>query len=177
MNHLSISYTPITNAEYALFLKATRHQPPATWVNGRIPSGKSEMPVTNVSIPDVLAYCEWRTAQDGSARYRLPTEREWMTAAGTLPSKARINCGESLGMTSVRRFATTRAACGAIDMWGNCWEWTATRLPGKPSVCAVKGGAWNTPRAHCRTETSSRFGRTATNRYPDVTFRIVREQY
>ena len=40
--------------------------------------------------------------------------------------------------------AQTKGACGGIDFWGNCWEWTSTaRGKGKN---AVKGGAFDSKR-------------------------------
>ena len=97
-----------------------------------------------------------------------------------MPEDADFNCGENDGTTPVDRYKNTLAACGAIDMWGNCWEWTATKIkPEKEEenpkeIMAVKGGAWNTPRTSCRTEARGE-GRETKEGYATVTFRVIRE--
>jgi formylglycine-generating enzyme len=67
-----------SNAEYARFLKDTRHPPPLLWEdpNFRHP----QQPVVAVSWFDAVAYCGWLSRTFGK-RYRLPTEAEWERAA------------------------------------------------------------------------------------------------
>ena len=68
--------------------------------------------------------------------------------------------------------AQTKGACGGIDFWGNCWEWTSTvRGKGKN---AVKGGAFDSKRTACRTEARTEC-RSAVSGYANVTLRVVRE--
>ena len=68
--------------------------------------------------------------------------------------------------------AQTKGACGGIDFWGNCWEWTSTaRGKGKN---AVKGGAFDSKRTACRTEARAEC-RSAGSGYANVTLRVVRE--
>ncbi len=178
--NLSISYTPITNEEYATFVRATGRKPPKDWVDGIIPPGEERHPVVNVSHDDANAYCEWLSNGDKHTLYRLPTEEEWELAAGHMPKDADFNCGKKNGMTPVDAHAKTLAACGAIDMWGNCWEWTSTKIVIPPrtgrnkTVMAVKGGSWCSPRTSCRTEQKGE-GRESSTGYYDVGFRVVRE--
>lgn len=154
-----IAHTEVTNADYAKFK--------TDWplVDDR--------PVVGVSYRDALAYCDWLTARDDGATYRLPTEEEWEIAAGHMPKDADFNArGEDGALSSVTAHEKTVAACGAVDMWGNCWEWTSTeRGAGRR---AVKGGAWSTPRTDCRTECRT-FARKESAGHPDVGFRIVKE--
>ena len=89
-----------------------------------------------------------------------------------MPKDADFNCGEGGAIMPVDKYANTKGACGGVDFWGNCWEWTATTR-GK-GLNGVKGGAFNSKRTECRTE--ARFeSRKAVAGYPNVTFRIVRE--
>lgn len=178
--NVSIAYTPVTNEDYSKFIKATGRKSPKGWSNGSMPAGKRRHPVVNVSYDDAVAYCKWLSAQDGKAVYRLPTEEEWEFAAGHMPKDADFNCGEKAGTTSVDSYANTLSACGAIDMWGNCWEWTSTRITpaqgierGK-TVMAIKGGSWCSPRTNCRTERKGE-GRESSSGFSDVSFRVVRE--
>ena len=144
------------------------------------PAGKGRHPVVNVSYDDASAYCQWLSLQDRKAVYRLPTEEEWEFAAGHMPKDADFNCGERNGTSPVDAHAATSGACGAIDMWGNCWEWTSSPVEvskaaahGK-TVMAVKGGSWRSPRTSCRTERKGE-GRESSFAFSDVGFRVVRE--
>ncbi len=176
-----IAYTPVTNGQYADFLKATGRPAPKDWKEGRYLAGKEAHPVVNVGYPDAVAYCQWLTATLGQGRYRLPTAEEWEIAAGHMPKDADFNNGENPGTTPVTQDAMTQAACGAVDMWGNAGEWTSTAKAGDPGKSvqavnlAVKGGAWNTPRTACRTEAREEF-RQAASGYEKVGFRVVRER-
>ena len=179
--NLSIACTPVTNEEYAAFVKATGWKPPKGWQNGAYPAGKAKHPVVNVSKEDAEAYCKWLTKKDSKATYRLPTAQEWEIAAGHMPKDADFNCGENNGTTPVTQYAKTLAACGAVDMWGNVWEWTgsvmtenADKVKGT-KYCAVKGGAWDAKRTSCRTEERSE-KRVTNQGYANVGFRVVRVQ-
>lgn len=177
--NVSIARTPVTCEDYSEFVKATGRKPPEEWRNGVMPAGRERHPVVNVSYDDAVAYCTWLSAGDGKAVYRLPTEEEWEYAAGHMPKDADFNCGEKNGTTPVDAYPKTLAACGAIDMWGNCWEWTSTPvfLPGNTergkTVMAVKGGSWKSSRTSCRTEQKGE-GRESSAVSDDVGFRIIR---
>ena len=172
--NVSIAYAPVTNADYATFIKASGGTPPEN-LSGDL----SKHPATNVSYGDALAYCKWLTKKDGRNTYRLPTEAEWELAAGHMPKDADFNCGERNGTTPVDAYDKTLSACGAIDMRGNCWEWTSTAMSpqnGKNAAkkLCVKGGAYNSKRTECRTEQKNQ-GRDPSGKYANVGFRVVRE--
>ncbi|MBR5023551.1 MAG: hypothetical protein IKX48_00690, partial [Victivallales bacterium] len=46
--NINIAYTPVTNEEYAKFLKETEHKAPKEWLDGKYPQGKDKHPVVNV---------------------------------------------------------------------------------------------------------------------------------
>ena len=171
-----IKRTPVTNAEYALFLEDTGKEAPLNWVNGTYPEGEDDYPVNFVSYEDALAYTEWLTEKDGVNTYRLPSESEWELAAGHMPKDADFNCGVNDGRTDVDEYAdVTRGAHGAVDFWGNVWEWTST-LRSDDGDYAVKGGSWKSPRTDCRTEYRLE-GRNGETGYDDVGFRVVKVLY
>lgn len=65
----------VTNAQYALFVKATGYEAPEHWTHGYIPRGMEDEPVVNVTYADAEAYAAW-------VGKRLPTEVEWEHASG-----------------------------------------------------------------------------------------------
>lgn len=170
-----VKRTPVTNAEYAEFLSATGYPVPSNWTNGVYPLGEDNYPVNFVSYEDAQAYCEWLTEQDGVNTYRLPSESEWELAAGHMPKDADFNCGVNDGRTPVEEYAdVTRGAHGAVDFWGNVWEWTSTVRSEADGgvVLGVKGGSWESKRTDCRTEYREE-GRDAAEGYEDVGFRVI----
>jgi formylglycine-generating enzyme required for sulfatase activity len=133
-----IAQTPVTNAEYAEYVRACGCTAPAHWPAGGVPRGLGDHPVTHVDWHDALAFCRW-------AGVRLPNEAEWEKAArgpstdtdfprvypwgDAPPGTTRLNFRRS-----AKRAATTpvgshpRGATpyGALDMAGNVWEWVSS---------------------------------------------------
>jgi len=127
-----LSLTPVTNAQYARFVRATGHPDPGHWSGNDAPAELAEHPVTHVDWLDARAFCGW-------AGGRLPTEAEWEKAArsddgrlypwgatepgGDLLTFAR---GSKEGSTTpVGAYPLGASPYGALDMAGNVWEWTA----------------------------------------------------
>lgn len=244
-NAAKIAQYPVTNAEYARFVKETGHEPPRYWKNGKFPEGKEKHPVLWVSLRDAEAYCAWLGKNDAAHAYRLPTEAEWESAAGATPRDAEFNFngviaahllkkdkdrlvefvhpkselkGKKLKLselisispnggvrgwvnhrnytgfiytdlfreisdaggwtTPVDAYPQTKAACGALDMWGNCWEWTSTEIVAQngaergKKTNAIKGGSWYANKSSCRTDYSGE-GRRPEGCYNTVGFRVV----
>lgn len=170
-----IAYTPVTNAEFAKFVKATNAKAPESWKGSTPPADKLDHPVVGICFDTAVKYCNWLSRNDKKAVYRLPTETEWEYAAGHMPKDADFNCGEHNGTTSVKAYAKTLSACGAVDMWGNCWEMTSTKAgSGSKTLIKVKGGSWRSNRMDCRTEYRGET-RPAASPSEDVGFRVVRE--
>lgn len=156
-----IAYTPLTNAEYAEYKTDFTYAP-----------GKGNYPVVNISIPEARAYCEWLSSQDAAHNYRLPSDEEWVLAAGHMPKDVVINAGHvTSGLTSVTAYSQTKGACGGIDFWGNCWEWTSTT--DASGLYIIKGGSWDSPRDDCRSEKVD-VVRDGTQGYANVGIRVVR---
>ena len=156
-----IGYAPVTNAEYAAFEQDFVYD-----------AGKENYPVVNITVAEAAAYCDWLTAQDNSHTYRLPTDEEWILGAGHMPKDVTMNSGRvEQGLTSVDAYSQTTGACGGIDFWGNCWEWTSSTDASGAYI--IKGGSWDSDRDDCRSEKSD-VVRNGTQGYANVGFRVVR---
>jgi len=148
----------VTNRDYKKFTEATKRTPPHHWIQGNIPKGKEDHPVTYVSWFDANDYCQWTDK-------RLPSEQEWEKAArgeggniypwGNLWSLDKSNnpYKDSTGTQPVGSYPDGRSVYGLHDMSGNVWEWVdAYYLPHPGNTIpkseygkdkrVLKGGSW-----------------------------------
>jgi formylglycine-generating enzyme required for sulfatase activity len=171
---------PITNAQYAVFVKATKHRAPSHWEKGVIPSSNEHHPVVRVSWDDAVAFCQWLGKETGQ-NFRLPTEAEWEKAArgvdgriypwGDEWDQAKLNSrkGGPGTTTPVGAYSPEGdSSYGLADMAGNVWEWCAdwydqdeykrrgrstVKDPQGPSsgkYRALRGGSWRDNEANAR---------------------------
>jgi iron(II)-dependent oxidoreductase len=150
---------PVTNEQYAKFLRETGSKEPETLDIRRY--NQPNQPIVGVSWHDANAYCQW-------AGKRFPTEAEWEKAArgvnarlfpwGTDSPEGRANYGGRYGgPTPVDKFPDGASPYGVMDMAGNVWEWvndwydpdyyshSTYRDPKGPDSGrgrCVRGGAW-----------------------------------
>jgi formylglycine-generating enzyme required for sulfatase activity len=129
--------TPVTNAQYAAFVKASGHGLPRHWWGRNPPSGKEDHPVVYVSWHDAVAYCNWLAEVTGKA-YRLPSGAEWEKGArgtdgriypwGNEWDPKRCNSweGGQEETTPVSAYPQGASPYGLLDMAGNVWEWTTS---------------------------------------------------
>ena len=156
-----VGYAPVTNAEYAAYKS-----------NFSYADGQDRYPVVNISYSEAVDYCNWLSAKDATHAYRLPSEYEWILAAGHMPKDVNMNANRiESGLTSVDAYASSKGNCGGIDFWGNCWEWTSTQT--ESGKYLIKGGAWDSSRDECRSEYSDA-SRDGAKGYSNVGFRVVR---
>lgn len=156
-----VGYAPVTNEEYAAFKADFSYE-----------AGQERYPVVNVSIADAAAYCEWLGSKDAAHTYRLPSEYEWILAAGHMPKDVKMNANHvEKGLTGVDAYASSKGNCGGVDFWGNCWEWTGTQTAAGEYL--IKGGSWDSSRDECRSEYSDA-SRDGSKGYANVGFRVVR---
>jgi len=149
---LAVDETPVTNAQFAEFLKASGYKPKHPenflkhWTRGKPPAGNEDHPVVYVDLDDARAYARW-------AGKRLPTEEEWQYAAqggdgrkypwGAALEPDRCNDGKTGGTTPVKAFPKGRSPFGCYDMCGNVWHWTESeRSDGRTRFCVLRGGSY-----------------------------------
>ena len=153
--------TEVTNAEYADFVRETNHEYPSHWGSPKPPFGQEKWPVVNVSFDDVNAFANWRSKRD-SVAYRLPTEEEWEYAARNGENDDLYPWGKtwSIDNAVVKEAApfdvgsrpTGKNKWGVVDLLGNVWEWTASRVsayPGNPITIPDSTKDWVTIRGGC----------------------------
>ena len=196
----AIARVPITQAQYALFVQATGHEPPAGWTGKRPPIGKEGHPVVGVDWHAALGYCRWLGAVTGKP-ITLPSEAEWEKAARGADDARAYPWGGDIdavlcnvresgfgGTTPVGIFLNGASPSGCLDMAGNVWEWTRSRWgiaypydpldPRRERFDAeddirrvVRGGSWSDHRDYARC--ACRFGLRPDNRLDNLGFRVV----
>jgi formylglycine-generating enzyme required for sulfatase activity len=140
-----ISKYDVTFNEYDAYCMATgaSHPSDAGW-------GRESRPVINVSWYDAVAYCNWRSTQEGlkpaytingtnvswdlsASGYRLPTEAEWEYAAKASTSQDNTYWDEVYWLFAWSRYTSGSEthpvgqkkpnALGLYDMAGNVRQW------------------------------------------------------
>jgi formylglycine-generating enzyme required for sulfatase activity len=156
MRRFFIDKYPVTNAQFALFLKKSGYKPgnPANflkhWINGKPPAGQENHPVIWVSLEDAEAYAR-------RAGKRLPTEIEWQYAAQGLDGRLypwgnefeASRCNNKLGQTTAVDFFPAGASpFGVLDLVGNVWQLTSDVYDnGAYAYVTIKGGSYYSPEA------------------------------
>jgi formylglycine-generating enzyme required for sulfatase activity len=184
----------ITNAEYAVFLRAVEGSPPPLWLDSNF--NHPDQPVVTVSWFEVSKYCQWLSGRLGR-RYRLPSEAEWERAArggvegkpfpwGEAPPEAVPGYAKrwQSGPEAVGRYAPN--AYGLYNIGDNVHEWCSDwyaadyyavspeRNPQGPESGArraSRGGSW---RHHIKvTRCAARSSIPPQFQYADYGFRVA----
>lgn len=115
--------------------------------------GIGKKPAVGMSWNAAKKFCQWLSLNTGH-RYRLPSEKEWLTALGDRPQEPigdyawyQKNSGfmtHDVGQKKANQY-------GLHDMFGNLWEYCQNPWsPAQPKRAVLRGGAWNTRMASLR---------------------------
>ena len=149
-----IDQTPVTNAQYKVFMDATHYQPAdrhhflRDWINGAPRAGWNKKPVTWVGIEDARAYANW-------AGKRLPHEWEWQYAAQGSDGRiypwgsawkdeavSQVNRGRTLQPSDdVDAHPEGASPFGVLDLIGNVWQWTDEYRDEHTRAAVLRGGS------------------------------------
>jgi len=150
---------------------------PRYWRNARFGAQRRTAPVVGISWYEANAYCKWllrnwdslEEGRQGLPKphiIRLPTEAEWVQAAGG-EQDGRYAWGVLQNEKDIVRFANTdesgigrttpvwmypqgASPLGVLDMSGNVWEWMANFRDKDHRFLAVRGGSWGNYRDFAR---------------------------
>jgi serine/threonine protein kinase len=155
-----LARTEVTNTDYAQFLltlpeaEAAERTPASAFVRdpstGRsaLVRGAEQLPVVGVRPEDARAYAAWRAKRDG-AKVRLPTEAEWMVAAGgalgyLLPGGREGTLSDGVlqpVLVDVASHPTDVGPHGEQGLFGNAREMVEPIEGGVPSGAVLLKGA------------------------------------
>ena len=199
-----IAITPITNEQYAAFIRATGRAAPdvdrATWedyglihdfeatrrfawVDSTPPLGRRDHPVVLVSHAEAVAYADWLSAETGET-WRLPTDVEWEKAARGIDGR-RFPWGETWDprrLNSADQGPFDTLPVGSFPEGASPFGlldaagqvFEWTATPSGPGRFIVKGGSWDD--SGCGVcRPAARHGRPADLHHILIGFRLVRE--
>lgn len=131
-----IDRAPVSNAQFAAFVADAGGDPPLYWERdgeggwlhvtfGRRRPLDERLPVIHVSCEQAERFAAW-------SGKRLPTEPEWEVAAAGA-DRERANFDHlGYGCAPAGAYPEGASDCGALQMLGDVWEWTATEFDGYP---------------------------------------------
>ena len=154
MKRFFIDRTPVTNAQFLVFLRTSGYAPRDAhnflrhWQGAAPSAGWENKPVTWVALEDARAYAAW-------AGKRLPREWEWQYAAqgadgraypwgntwdaGAVPPP---NTGRTLQPPAdVDAHPRGASPFGVLDLVGNVWQWTDEFHDAHTRAAVLRGGS------------------------------------
>ena len=197
-----IGKTPVTNAQYAVFIEETGYPAPDItqedwerqgliytydtiapflWQKGMHPRGRGDHPVVLVSWQDANAYVDWLSNKTGES-WHLPDELHWEKATrgpdgtfypwGNIFDASRLNSADNGPFDTMPVGRFEAGPYGVLDGVGQVFEWTSSSS--QPGYRVVKGGSWDDRGCGvCRP--AARHGRPEYLKHILIGFRVMRD--
>ncbi len=177
---------------------------PREWGNGEFGIKRKNAPVTSLTWYEANAYCKWlhkhwagliegwQNPNLQPALVRLPTDVEWVFAAGGDQPEGRYPWDALGNATSDMQEIARRAnvmeshiGCttavgqypqgasqpyGVFDMAGNIWEWQANCSDDSHRYLSLRGGSWKTSYEYARVRI---LGRSFPYQWGENGFRVI----
>jgi sulfatase modifying factor 1 len=175
----ALGRTPVTCAEYAVFLATGRAAAPPWWSHPAFSA--ADQPVVGITWFDAMAYAAWLGELCGGS-WRLPSEAEWERAARGGLAQAPTAWGADLPPNEVPSGPLegpwpvargTPNGFGLMDMGTIVHEWCLDWYRAEERR-ASRGGSWR--HAVRWSPPSARSSLPPDFRYADYGFRVLREQ-
>lgn len=133
-----------------------------------------DLPVESVSWNDCQDFISKLNTLQNEYVYRLPSEKEWVLAAGKYPEDMLSSawCYENSGDRTHPVGEKMANENGLYDMLGNVWEWCQDLYDDAGSYRVLRGGSWVSNARILRAASRSIFD--PGDRYPLVGVRLVR---
>lgn len=188
---------PVRVSDYQVFVAETG----ASWSEAGFEQD-GDHPAVNISWEDAIRFAIWLTRREralglisDTARYRLPTESEWMLAlqGPAIPGQRHPafpwgdqwpppdDFGNFAQLLQVDRFEFTSPVRafpanenGFYDLSGNVWEWTQDTYQGSIDLRVLKGGSWRM-RSASDLMSNSQVGNVVSLRLNSYGFRLLLE--
>ncbi|MFK3650155.1 formylglycine-generating enzyme family protein [Lysobacter enzymogenes] len=149
-----IDRTPVTNAQYLEFVRASGYVPRDAhnylrdWIDGAPRPGWEHRPVTWVALEDARAYAhwagkrlprewEWQYAAQGHDGRRYPWGEDWRDDAVPAPNRGR----RVRAPDPVDAHPAGASPFGVLDLVGNVWQWTDEYLDEHTRAAILRGGS------------------------------------
>ncbi|ROU08856.1 SUMF1/EgtB/PvdO family nonheme iron enzyme [Lysobacter enzymogenes] len=149
-----IDRTPVTNAQYLAFVRASGYVPRDAhnylrdWVDGAPRAGWEDRPVTWVALEDARAYAhwagkrlprewEWQYAAQGDDGRRYPWGDDWRKDAVPAPNRNR----RVRAPDPVDAHPAGASPFGVLDLVGNVWQWTDEYFDEHTRAAILRGGS------------------------------------
>lgn len=176
----------VTNEQYLNFCIRTGHAAPPQIKGMKVPKGRENYPVVNVSYRDAEDYARW-------AKKQLPTEDEWEVAARGKDAFIYPWGNKLKPLSAIRRASPLPVGSkkgdvspfGISDMAGNVMEWTRDHYgsyPGAkkyfesaPERRVVRGAGFKSGASDCKLFIRRDYDKSFIS--PQIGFRCVREIY
>ena len=154
MPRFFIDRTPVTNAQYLKFVRASGYVPRDAhnylrdWIDGAPRAGWEHRPVTWVALEDARAYAhwagkrlprewEWQYAAQGGDGRRYPWGDDWRDDAVPAPNRGR----RVRAPDPVDAHPAGASVFGVLDLVGNVWQWTDEYFDEHTRAAILRGGS------------------------------------